>query len=62
LLKGELAAKQTELDTVRQGWQVTEAALQAQIAESEKRKEDGLATLKDASKKSDVFKKNYDGI
>jgi hypothetical protein len=61
LLKGELVAKQTELDAVSQGQQVTEATLQAQIVESEKRKEDALAALKDASEKSDVFKKNCDG-
>lgn len=61
VLKGELASKQSKLEAVRQGRQVTEAALQAQIVESEKRKGDALAALKDVSESSDVYKKNYDG-
>lgn len=62
VLKGELASKQSKLEAVRQGRQVTEAALQAQIVESEKRKGDALAALKDVSESSDVYKKNYDAL
>jgi hypothetical protein len=58
LLKGELASKQAELEVERQGCQVTEGALRAQIGESERRKNDALATLYEASEKSEGFKKD----
>jgi hypothetical protein len=44
-LKAELSSKQAELEVERQGRQVTEGALRAQIGESERRKNDTLAAL-----------------
>ena len=45
LLKAKLASRQAELEAERQGRQVTEGALRAQIGESERRKNDSLAAL-----------------
>jgi hypothetical protein len=39
-----------------------DGVLRAQIVESEKRKEDALAALKEVSEKSDDFKKDFEGI
>ena len=62
LLKADLASRQAELEVERQGRQVTEGALRAQIGESERRKNDALATLQEASEKSEGFKKDCEGI
>jgi hypothetical protein len=47
-----------QLDLERKGRQVTEEALRSQVSESEWRKEDALAALKEASEKSDGFKRD----
>jgi hypothetical protein len=60
-LKAELAGKQAKLDSKHQGRQVTEEALRSQVSESERRKEDALAALKEASEKSDSFKRDFEG-
>jgi hypothetical protein len=60
-LKVELAGKQAKLDSERQGRQVTEEALRSQVGELERRKEDALATLKEAYEKSDGFKRDCEG-
>jgi hypothetical protein len=39
-----------------------EEVLRAQVVESEKRKEDALAALKEASEKSDDLKRDFEGI
>jgi hypothetical protein len=61
-LKLELACKQVELELECQGRRTSEEALHAQIGESEQRKEDALATLKEASGKSDDYKRECEGI
>jgi hypothetical protein len=61
-LKAELACKQVELELERQGCRTSEEVLRAQIGESEQRKEDALAALKEASRKSDDYKREYEGI
>jgi hypothetical protein len=60
-LKAELASKQAELDSEHQGCQITEEALCAQIGDSERRKDDALATLKEAFERSDSFKRDCEG-
>jgi hypothetical protein len=61
-LKVELACKQVKLESKRQGPRTSEEALHAQIDESEQRKEDALAALKEASGKSDDYKRECEGI
>jgi hypothetical protein len=58
-LKAELAIKQVDLEAKHQGRQNSEEVLRAQVAESKKRKEDAIATLKEASEKSDGFKRDF---
>jgi hypothetical protein len=60
-LKAELASKQVELEVERQGRQVTKEALRAHVGESEQRKDDALAALKEALERSDCFKKDSEG-
>jgi hypothetical protein len=48
-LKIELAIKQVDVEAERQRRQNSEEVLRAQVAESEKQKEDALAALKEAS-------------
>jgi hypothetical protein len=48
-LKAELSSKIAELDSVRQGQQISEAALCSQIIEAEKRKENALGALQTTS-------------
>jgi hypothetical protein len=57
-----LACKQVELESKRQGRRTSEEALRAQVDESEQRKEDALPTLKEASGKSDDYKRECEGI
>ena len=57
-----MASRLAELEAERQGCQVTEEALRAQIGESERRKDDALAALWEASEKSEGFKKDCEGI
>jgi hypothetical protein len=45
-LKAELACKQVELESERQGCRTSKEAFHAQIGESEQRKEDALAALR----------------
>jgi hypothetical protein len=61
-LKEELAIKQVDLEVERQGHQDSEEFPCAQVAESNKQKEDTLATLKEASEKYDGLKRDFDGI
>ena len=61
-LKAKLACKQVELESERQGRRTSEEALRAQIGESEQRKEDALVALKEASRKSDDYKRECEGI
>jgi chromosome segregation ATPase len=61
-LKTELACKQVELESERQGCLTSKEALRAQIGELEQRKEDALAALKEASGKSDDYKRECEGI
>jgi hypothetical protein len=61
-LKAELASRQVELDSERQGCQITEKALRAQIGDSEQRKDDTLAALKEAFERYDSFKRDCEGI
>jgi hypothetical protein len=60
-LKAELASKHAELEAECQGHQVTEVGLHTQVGESEQRKDVTLAALKEASEKSDCFKKDCEG-
>jgi hypothetical protein len=52
-LKAELASKEVELDTERQGHQTSERALRAQVIEVEQRRDDAMAALRESSRKSD---------
>jgi hypothetical protein len=61
-LKAKLAIKQVDLEAEHQGHQNSEEVLRAQVVESEKRKEDALAALKEASEKSDDLKRDFEGI
>jgi hypothetical protein len=61
-LKAELVVKKVDLEAERQGHQNSEEVLNAQVVESEKRKADALATLKEAFEKSDGLKKDFEGI
>jgi chromosome segregation ATPase len=61
-LKAELACKQVELESERQGRRTSEEDLRAHIGESEQRKEDALAALKEASRKYDDYKRECEGI
>jgi hypothetical protein len=61
-LKAKLASKQVDIEAERQGHQDSEKVLRAQVAESEKQKEDALAALKEVSEKSDGLKRDFDGI
>jgi hypothetical protein len=51
-LKAELASKEVELDTERQGHQTSERALRAQVIKVEQRRDDAMATLRESSIKS----------
>jgi hypothetical protein len=61
-LKAELVIKQVDLEAERQGCQNSEEVHHAQVAELEKWKEEALVALKEASKKSDGFKRDFEGI
>jgi hypothetical protein len=61
-LKAELVVKQVDLKAEQQGRQNSKEVLRAQVVESEKRKEDALATLKETSEKSDGLKRDFEGI
>jgi fructose-specific phosphotransferase system component IIB len=61
-LKAELAIKQVDIETKRQRRQNSEEVLSAQVAESEKQKDDVLAALREASEKSKGLKKDFEGI
>lgn len=61
-LKAELASKQAELDSERHRRQITKEALRAQIGDSERRKDDALAALKEASERSDSFKRDCEAL
>ena len=61
-MKAELVVKQVDLEAERLERQNSEGVLRAQVVESEKRKEDALAALKEASEKSDGLKKDFEGI
>ena len=61
-MKAELVVKQVDLEAERLERQNSEGVLRAQVVESEKRKEDALAALTEASEKSDGLKKDFKGI
>jgi uncharacterized coiled-coil DUF342 family protein len=61
-LKVKLANKVVELDIERQGRQTSERALHAQVNEVEQRRDDVVATLRESSEKSDMLKKECEGI
>jgi hypothetical protein len=58
----ELASKEVELDTERQGCQTSEMALRAQIIEAGQRRDDAMAALHELSRKSDMLEKECEGI
>jgi hypothetical protein len=60
-LKAKLASKQVELEGERHDHRIYEEALRTQVVESEQRKNDALAALKEALEKSDGFKRDYEG-
>jgi hypothetical protein len=58
----ELASKEVELDTKRQGRQTSKRALCAQVIEAEQSKDDAMATLRESSGRSNSLKKGCEGI
>jgi hypothetical protein len=60
-LKANLISNQAELEEERHGCHVSKEALRAQVVESEKRRDDSLATLTKVSNKSDAFKRDCEG-
>jgi hypothetical protein len=60
-LKAKLASKQVELEGERHDRRISKEALYAQVVESEQRKNDALAALKEALEKFDGFKRDYEG-
>jgi hypothetical protein len=58
----ELASKEVELDTKRQGRQTSKRALRAQVIEAEQRKDDAMATLQESFGRSNSLKKGCEGI
>jgi hypothetical protein len=61
-LKAELARKEVELYTARQGRQTLERTLRAQVMEAEQRRDDAMAALRESSGKSDGLEKECEGI
>jgi hypothetical protein len=61
-LKAELASKEAELDSERQGRQNSERVLRAQVIEAEQRRDDAMVALQESSRKFDSLKKECEGI
>jgi hypothetical protein len=60
-LKAQLASKEVELDSERQGCQDSERVLHAQIIEAEQRTDEAMAALWDSSRKCEGLKKECEG-
>jgi hypothetical protein len=60
-LKAQLASKEMELDSERQGCQDSERVLHAQIIEAEQRRDEAMAALRDSSRKCEGLKKECEG-
>jgi hypothetical protein len=58
----ELASKEIELDTERQGHQTLERALRAQVIGAKQRRDDAMDTLHESSGKSNRLEKECEGI
>jgi hypothetical protein len=55
-VKAQLASKEVELDSERQGHQDSEMALRAQIIEAEQRRDEAMAALRESSGKYEGLK------
>jgi hypothetical protein len=57
----QLASKEVELDSERQGRQDSERVLRTQIIEVEQRRDEAVATLQESSGKCEGLKKECEG-
>jgi hypothetical protein len=60
-LKAQLASKEVELDSERQGCQDFKRALRVQIIEAEQRRDEAMAALPESSRKCEGLKKECEG-